>query len=161
MRDLEPYHHHRKRQDDCNKLGLHPRCLHTAASVIAERELWKFADTNTRVDVTSSTSPLPLPSLTLTLQFSLALRSGLAVVARRSTSRSSSVLHGSLSCTTARPIDAPPFSPNCIHVADVARTHVTALRVCPLNFQQRCKRVLHVAGYVLWPEEIAHFRDSV
>jgi hypothetical protein len=36
-------------------LGLHPWCLHTAASVIAERELWKFADSNPDIDVTSST----------------------------------------------------------------------------------------------------------
>lgn len=59
-------------EDDCDELGLHPWCLHTAASVIAERELWKFADTNPQVDVTSSTFPFPLspflppPSLTPT-----------------------------------------------------------------------------------------------
>lgn len=52
-------------EEDCNELGSHPWCLHTAASVIAERELWKFADTNPEVDVTSSTffflsSPFPL-----------------------------------------------------------------------------------------------------
>ena len=33
--------------------------------------------------------------------------------------------------------NAPPFSPNYIHVADVARAHVPALRVCPLNPPQR------------------------
>ncbi len=44
-------------EDDCNKLGLHPWCLHTVASVIAERELWKLAEANSEIDVTASTFP--------------------------------------------------------------------------------------------------------
>ena len=42
-------------EEDGKKLGLHPWCLHTAARVIAERELWKFSDANPDIDVTSST----------------------------------------------------------------------------------------------------------
>jgi hypothetical protein len=41
--------------DDSNRLGLHPWCMHTAAQVIAEREVWNFADANPNIDVTSST----------------------------------------------------------------------------------------------------------
>jgi hypothetical protein len=41
--------------DDCKMLGLHPWCMHTAAQVIAEREVWDFADANPDIDVTSST----------------------------------------------------------------------------------------------------------
>jgi len=48
-------------EEDGKKLGLHPWCLHTAARVIAERELWKFSDANPDIDVTSSTFPLPIP----------------------------------------------------------------------------------------------------
>jgi hypothetical protein len=42
-------------EEDGKKLGLHPWCIHTAARVIAERELWKFSDANPDIDVTSST----------------------------------------------------------------------------------------------------------
>ena len=57
--------------------------------------------------------------------------------------------------------NAPPFSPNYIHVSDVARAHVSALRVGPLNPPQRRKRVLLVAGYVLWPEVVAHLSEAM
>jgi len=54
--------------------------------------------------------------------------------------------------------NAPPFSPNYVHVADVARAHVAALRVGPLD---RRKLVLLVAGYVLWPEVVAHLSEAM
>jgi nucleoside-diphosphate-sugar epimerase len=57
--------------------------------------------------------------------------------------------------------NAPPFSPNYVHVADVARAHVSALRVGPLNPLQRRKRVLLVAGYVLWPEVVEHLTKAM
>ena len=57
--------------------------------------------------------------------------------------------------------NAPPFSPNYIHAADVARAHVPALRVCPLNPPQRCKRVLLAARYVLWPEVVAQLSEGM
>lgn len=46
-------------EEDGKKLGLHPWCLHTAAQVIAERELWMFSDANPDIDVTSSTFSAP------------------------------------------------------------------------------------------------------
>ncbi|KAI9447133.1 NAD-P-binding protein [Lactarius psammicola] len=57
--------------------------------------------------------------------------------------------------------NAPPFSPNYVHVADVARAHVAALRVGPLDPPRRRKRVLLVAGYVLWPEVVAHLSEAM
>ena len=54
--------------------------------------------------------------------------------------------------------NALPFSPNYVHVADVARAYVAALRVGPLD---RRKRVLLVAGYVLWPEVVAHLSEAM
>lgn len=57
--------------------------------------------------------------------------------------------------------NAPPFSPNYVHVTDVARAHVAALRVGPLDPPRRRKRVLLVAGYVLWPEVVAHLCEAV
>lgn len=56
--------------------------------------------------------------------------------------------------------NAPPFSPNYIHVADVARAHVAALRTGPLDPPRR-KRVLLVAGYMLWHEVIAHLAKAM
>jgi nucleoside-diphosphate-sugar epimerase len=56
--------------------------------------------------------------------------------------------------------NAPPFSPNYVHVADVARAHVAALRTGPL-FPSRRKRVLLVAGYMLWHEVIAHLAEAM
>jgi len=56
--------------------------------------------------------------------------------------------------------NAPPFSPNYVHVADVARAHVAALRIGP-HPQRRRKRVLLVAGYVLWPEVVAHLSEAM
>lgn len=61
--------------------------------------------------------------------------------------------------------NAPPFSPNYVHVADVARAHVAALRIGPLDPPQlplrKRKRVLLVAGYVLWPEVVAHLSEAM
>ncbi|KAF8263095.1 hypothetical protein EI94DRAFT_1832490 [Lactarius quietus] len=57
--------------------------------------------------------------------------------------------------------NAPPFSPNYVHVADVAQAHVAALRVGKLDSPQRRKRVLLVAGYVLWPEVVAHLTEAM
>jgi nucleoside-diphosphate-sugar epimerase len=57
--------------------------------------------------------------------------------------------------------NAPPFSPNYVHVADVARAHVAALRVGLLDPPLRRKRVLLVAGYVLWPEVVAHLSEAM
>lgn len=57
--------------------------------------------------------------------------------------------------------NAPPFSPNYVHVADLARAHVAALRVGPLDTPLRRKRVLLVAGYVLWPEVVAHLSEAM
>jgi hypothetical protein len=70
----------------------------------------------------------------------------------------SALLHG----PPGRPAtpNAPPFSPNYVHVADVARAHVAALRVGPLDPPRR-KRVLLVAGFVLWPEVIAHLARAL
>lgn len=138
-------------EDDCNKLGLHPWCLHTAASVIAERELWKFADANPEVDVTSI-----LPGFTFG-----PYGRGQAIDQHRSGTFAwvSELLHG----RPGRPMlpNAPPFSPNYVHVADVARAHVAALRVGPLDPPRRRKRVLLVAGYVLWPEVVAHLSEAM
>lgn len=53
--------------DEVKKLGLHPWCMHTAARVTAERELWKFSDANPNIDVTSSTFPFLRPSFPLPL----------------------------------------------------------------------------------------------
>jgi len=53
--NLSPLDWNSQTPDDCKKLGLHPWCLHTTARVIAERELWNFADANPDIDVTSST----------------------------------------------------------------------------------------------------------
>ena len=50
-------------EEDGKKLGMHPWCLHTAARVIAERELWKFSDANPDIDVTSSKFPPPYSSI--------------------------------------------------------------------------------------------------
>jgi nucleoside-diphosphate-sugar epimerase len=47
-----------------------------------------------------------------------------------------------------------------VHVADVARAHVAALRVGPLDPPRR-KRVLLVAGFVLWPEVITHLAKAL
>ncbi|KAH9048918.1 hypothetical protein EDB84DRAFT_1556578 [Lactarius hengduanensis] len=71
----------------------------------------------------------------------------------------SELLHG----RPGRPMrpNAPPFSPNYVHVADVARAHVAALRVGPLDPPRRRKRVLLVAGYVLWPEVVAHLSEAM
>ena len=56
--------------------------------------------------------------------------------------------------------NAPPYSPNYIHVADVAHAHVVALRTGPLSPPRR-KRVLLVAGYMLWREVIAHLAEAM
>jgi len=56
--------------------------------------------------------------------------------------------------------NAPPFSPNYTHVADVARAHVVALRTGSLDPPRR-KRVLLVAGYMLWHEVIAHLAEAM
>ena len=56
--------------------------------------------------------------------------------------------------------NAPPFSPNYVHVADVARAHVVALRTGPLDPPRR-KRVLLVGGYVLWHKVIAHLAEAM
>ena len=56
--------------------------------------------------------------------------------------------------------NAAPFSPNYVHVADVARAHVAALSIGP-HPQRRRKRVLLVAGYVLWPEVVAHLSEAM
>jgi hypothetical protein len=50
-------------EEDGKKLGLHPWCIHTAARVVAERELWKFSDANPDIDVTSRTFPPPYSSI--------------------------------------------------------------------------------------------------
>ncbi|KAH9053174.1 hypothetical protein EDB87DRAFT_287706 [Lactarius vividus] len=138
-------------EDDCNRLGLHPWCLHTAASVIAERELWKFADANPEVDVTSI-----LPGFTFG-----PYGRGQAIDQHRAGTFAwvSELLHG----RPGRPMlpNAPPFSPNYVHVADVARAHVAALRVGPLNPPRRRKRVLLVAGYVLWHDVVAHLSEAM
>lgn len=47
-----------------------------------------------------------------------------------------------------------------MHIADVARAHVAALRVGPLNPPQR-KRIPLVAGYVLWPEVTVHLAKVI
>jgi nucleoside-diphosphate-sugar epimerase len=47
-----------------------------------------------------------------------------------------------------------------VHIADVARAHVAALRVGPLNPPQR-KRIPLVAGYVLWPEVTLHLAKVI
>jgi nucleoside-diphosphate-sugar epimerase len=54
----------------------------------------------------------------------------------------------------------PPFSPNYVHIADVARAHVVALRTGQLDPPRR-KRVLLVAGYMLWHEVIAHLAEAM
>ncbi|KAN0139337.1 hypothetical protein V8E53_002838 [Lactarius tabidus] len=156
-------------EDDCNKLGLHPWCLHTAASVIAERELWKFADSNPQVDVTSSTFLLPLtflPSLTLTPVVLPGFTfgpygCGQAIDQYRSGTFAwvAELLHGPAGRSMLP--NAPPFSPNYVHVADVARALVSALRIGQLKPPQRRKRVLLVAGYVLWPEVVAHLSEAM
>ncbi len=56
--------------------------------------------------------------------------------------------------------NASPFSPNYVHVADVARAHVVALRTGPLDPPRR-KRVVLVAGYMLWHEVIAHLAEAM
>lgn len=56
--------------------------------------------------------------------------------------------------------NAPPFSPNYVHVTDVARAHVAALRTGPADPSRR-KRVLLVAGYMLWHEVIAHLTEAM
>jgi nucleoside-diphosphate-sugar epimerase len=56
--------------------------------------------------------------------------------------------------------NAPPFSPNYVHITDVACAHVAALRVGPLPPPQR-KRILLVAGYVLWSEVIVHLAKAM
>jgi nucleoside-diphosphate-sugar epimerase len=56
--------------------------------------------------------------------------------------------------------NGPPYSPNYVHVADVAQAHVAALSVGPLNPPRR-KRVLLVAGFVLWPEVIMHLAGAM
>jgi nucleoside-diphosphate-sugar epimerase len=68
------------------------------------------------------------------------------------------LLHG----PPGRPMtpNGPPFSPNYVHIADVARAHVAALRVGPLDPPRR-KRILLVAGYVLWHEVIVHLAEAM
>jgi len=56
--------------------------------------------------------------------------------------------------------NGPPFSPNYVHIADVARAHVAALRVGSLDPPRR-KRILLVAGYVLWHEVIVHLAEAM
>jgi nucleoside-diphosphate-sugar epimerase len=56
--------------------------------------------------------------------------------------------------------NAPPFSPNYVHITDVARAYVAALRVGPLNPPQR-KRILLVAGYMLWSEVVVHLSKAM
>jgi len=138
-------------EEDCNQLGLHPWCLHTAASVIAERELWKFADSNPQVDVTSI-----LPGFTFG-----PYGCGQAIDEHYSGTFAwvSELLHGPPGRSMIP--NAPPFSPNYVHVADVAQAHVAALRVGKLDSPQRRKRVLLVAGYVLWPEVVAHLTSAM
>ncbi|KAF8477705.1 hypothetical protein DFH94DRAFT_89549 [Russula ochroleuca] len=137
-------------QEDCKTLGLHPWCLQTAARVIAERELWKFSDANPDIDVTSI-----LPGF----QFGPYGRGQATDLQRTGTfAWISALLHG----PPGRPMtpNAPPFSPNYVHVADVARAHVAALRTGPLDPPRR-KRVLLVAGYMLWHEVIAHLTEAM
>ncbi|KAH9995881.1 hypothetical protein BJV74DRAFT_298470 [Russula compacta] len=114
--------------NDCEKLGLHPWCLHTAAQVIAEL----------------------LPGFPFGPY-------GRGQATNQHRSGTFAWISALLNGPPGRPMipNAPPFSPNYVHVADVARAHVAALRVGPLNPPRR-KRVLLVAGYVLWPEVIAH-----
>ncbi|KAI0298400.1 hypothetical protein B0F90DRAFT_1818763 [Multifurca ochricompacta] len=136
--------------DDCQKLGLHPWCLHTAARVIAERELWKFADANPDIDVTSILPGFPFGPY----------GRGQAIDEHRAGTFAwvSALLHG----PPGRPMipNAPPFSPNYVHVKDIARAHVAALRVGPLDPPRR-KRVLLVAGYVQWPEVVKHLAETI
>jgi len=95
--------------DDLNKLGLHPWCLHTVAQVIAERELWKFADANPDIDVTSSTFPPPTyldlyaPLTPPPAQSSTDSRLGLMVADRCSTSTVLAHSPGSTRSSMGRP----------------------------------------------------------
>ncbi|KAI9447241.1 hypothetical protein F5148DRAFT_728170 [Russula earlei] len=136
--------------EDRMTLGLHPWCLYTAAHVLAERVLWKFADANPDIDVTSILPGFPFGPYGRG-QLTNQLRSGTFAWI-------SQLVHG----PSGRPMipNAPPFSPNYVHVSDVARAHVAALRVGPLEPPRR-KRVLLVAGYVLWPEVVAHLTEAM
>ena len=165
--NLSPLDWNSQTTDDCKKLGLHPWCLHTAARVIAERELWTFADPNLDIDVTSSifTSLLHLNTI-LTVRLCAVLPGfpfrpygrGQAVDQHRTGTFAwvSELLHR----PPGRPMipNGPPFSPNYVHITDVARAHVTALRIGPLDPPQR-KRILLVAGYVLWSEIVVHLAE--
>lgn len=154
---------------DCKKLGLHPWCLHTAARVTAERELWTFADANPDIDVTSSMFPallylnttLTVPICPVLPGFPFGPYGRGQAVDQHSTGTFawvSELLHG----PPGRPMipNGPPFSPNYVHVTDVARAHVSALRVGPLDPPRR-KRILLVAGYVLWSEIIGHLAEAM
>jgi nucleoside-diphosphate-sugar epimerase len=155
--------------DDCKKLGLHPWCMHTAAQVIAEREIWNFSDANPDIDITSSTfTSYSISKAILTPRFCAVLPGfpfgpygrGQAVDLHRSGTFAwvSELLNGPPSRTSIP--NAAPFSPNYVHIADVARAHVTALRVGPLKTPQR-KRILLVAGYMLWSEVIVHLAKVI
>jgi len=56
--------------------------------------------------------------------------------------------------------NGPPFSPNYVHITDVAFAHVIALRISPLDPPQR-KHILLVAGYVLWSEIVLHCAEAM
>ncbi|KAH9956357.1 hypothetical protein BC827DRAFT_1271002 [Russula dissimulans] len=137
-------------ENDCKKLGLHPWCLYTAGRVIAERELWRFADANPHIDVTSILIGFPFGPY----------GRGQAPDQYRAGTFAwiSELLYG----PPGRPMisNAVPFSPNYVHISDVASAHVAALRIGPLDPPRR-KRVLLVAGYVLWPEVIAHLNEAM
>ncbi|KAI0264000.1 hypothetical protein BC834DRAFT_971055 [Gloeopeniophorella convolvens] len=56
------------------------------------------------------------------------------------------------------PVNSPPLSPNYVHVWDDATLHVAALKAAPAPGTQR--RVLAVAGTVLWPQTLECLAES-
>ncbi|KAI0259979.1 hypothetical protein BC834DRAFT_902869 [Gloeopeniophorella convolvens] len=131
---------------DCKKLGVHPLCVFTAARIIAEREFWEFADANPDI---AAISILPGTA------FGPYGRGQASDSHGRGTFAWLNML---LNGAPGRPIiqNGPPFSPNYVHVEDVARAHVAALRT-----SVRRARVLLVAGYVLWPEVVTHLARTM
>ncbi|KAI0263975.1 hypothetical protein BC834DRAFT_1042584 [Gloeopeniophorella convolvens] len=134
--------------EDAKKPGTHPWAVYTAAKVSAERAVWEFAGANKDIDITTI-----LPGFVFG-----PLGCGQSVDA--APGGTFNWVRALITGEKGRPLlaNSPPFSPNYVHVWDVATLHVAALKAAPAPGMQR--RALAVAGTVLWPQVSEYLAKS-
>ncbi|KAI0301120.1 hypothetical protein B0F90DRAFT_1719335 [Multifurca ochricompacta] len=127
--------------EDAKQPETHPWAIYTASKVIGEREVWKFADANKDIDVTTVLPGFIFGPYGRGQSGTETIGGTFGWVA--------ALIYGEKGRTV--PVNSAPFSPNYVHVSDVAALHVAALKAAPAAPGTH-KRVLAVGGTVLWPE---------